>query len=304
MSNKPPYHIKTIQEFHRLRELPAPEHPLISIIDYSIINRLPDVTSWTQHFYSISLKRTTNTKIKYGQQVYDFDRGVLFFMAPNQVFSISGNNDEPPQHTGWLLLMHPDFFWNTSLAKTIKQYDFFDYSVNEALFLSEKEETIINGIIENIHREYHCNIDKFSQQIIIAQLETLLGYSQRFYNRQFITRKKSNHQILNRLDALLTDYFNSEQLVKNGLPGVEYICYHLHVSPGYLRGLLKSLTGLSTQEHIHNRVIEKAKEKLSTTSLSVSEIAYELGFERPQSFSRLFKIKTQLSPLEFRQSFH
>lgn len=303
MSNKLPYHIKTIQEFHLLRGLPAPEHPLISIIDYSVFTRVPDATSWTQNFYSVSLKRTTNTKIKYGQQIYDFDRGVLFFIAPNQVFSISANQQEPPQHTGWLLLIHPDFLWNTPLAKTIKQYDFFDYSVNEALFLSEKEETIINGIIENIHREYQSNIDKFSQQIIISQLETLLGYSQRFYNRQFITRKKSNHQILDRLEKLLTDYFEGGELTKNGLPGVEYISQQLHVSPGYLRGLLKSLTGQSTQEHIHNRVIEKAKEKLSTTSLSVSEIAYELGFDRPQSFSRLFKIKTQLSPLEFRESF-
>lgn len=158
MSNKLPYHVKTIQQFHQLRGLPAPEHPLISIIDYSLITRVPEATSWTQNFYSISLKRTTNTKIKYGQQVYDFDSGVLFFMAPNQVFSISVNQHETPQHTGWLLLIHPDFLWNTPLAKTIKQFDFFDYSVNEALFLSEKEEVIISGIIENIHREYGISI--------------------------------------------------------------------------------------------------------------------------------------------------
>jgi len=228
----------------------------------------------------------------------------MFFMAPGQVFSITIEAGLPSWHSGWMLLIHPDFLWNTTLAKTIKRFEYFDYSVNEALFLSEKEEATLNMIIQTIRHEYHSNIDKFSQQIIISQIETLLNYSERFYHRQFITRKKSNHQLLDRLEELLINYFSSEDLLKEGLPSVQYIADSLNVSPNYLSGLLKVLTGQSTQQHIHDKLIEKAKEKLSTTDLSVSEIAFELGFEHPQSFSKLFKIKTQLSPLEFRQSFN
>jgi len=203
-----------------------------------------------------------------------------------------------------MLLIHPDFLWNTPLAKTLKNYEFFGYSVNEALFLADKEETTITGIIQNIQQEYHSNIDQFSQNIIISQIETLLNYSERYYQRQFITRKRINHQILDRLERLLADYFNDEDLTTKGLPTVQYIAESLNVSPSYLSGVLNTLTGQSTQQHIHNKLIEKAKEKLSTTSLSVSEIAYELGFEHPQSFSKLFKTKTNFSPLEFRQSFN
>ena len=242
--------------------------------------------------------------MKYGQQEYDFDEGVMFFMAPGQVFSIEVKNHSTSKRSGWILFLHPDFLWNTYLAKTIRQYEYFDYSVNEALFLSEKEEVTINNIIQNIQREYHSNIDKFSQQIIISQIEVMLNYAERFYHRQFITRKITNHKILDRLENILTDYFNSEDLLKNGLPTVQYISEALHVSPNYLSGLLKTLTGQSTQQHIHDKLIEKAKEKLSTTDLSVSEIAYELGFGYPQSFSKLFKTKTNFSPLEFRQSFN
>ncbi len=255
-------------------------------------------------FYSISLKRTSNAKMKYGQQEYDFDEGVLFFMSPGQVFSVEITGTAVPKHSGWILLIHPDFLWNTSLAATIKKYEYFNYAVNEALFLSEKEESVINSIIQNVQQEYHSNIDKFSQDIIISQIETLLNYAERYYHRQFITRKKVNHQLLHRLEVLLTDYFNSDDLLKKGLPTVQLISAALNVSPGYLRSLLKVLTGQSTQQHIHAKLIEKAKAKLATTGLSVSEIAYELGFEHPQSFSKLFKTKTKLSPLEFRQSFN
>jgi len=306
MAGQQPYRIKTISEFHQLRGLPKPEHPLISVVNYADINLFPEfnLTSWVMDFYSISLKRNPAVKIKYGQQEYDFDEGILFFMAPGQVFKVEVTGNPPERHSGWILLIHPDFLWNTSLAKTIRQYDYFDYSVNEALFLSEKEETTLNNIVQHIRQEYHSNIDKFSQSIIISQIETLLNYSERFYHRQFITRKKSSHQILERLEKLLNDYFNSEALLQKGLPTVQYISESLNVSTSYLRDLLNVLTGQSTQQHIHNKLIEKAKEKLSTTHLSVSEIAYELGFEHPQSFSKLFKTKTNLSPLEFRQSFN
>jgi AraC family transcriptional activator of pobA len=306
MATTQPSRIKTISEYHRLMGLPKPEHPLISVINFESIKHLPydESISFVFNFYSISLKRNFNGKMKYGQQEYDFDEGIMFFISPGQVFGIEVEKDEALKHSGWLLLIHPDFLWNTPLAKTIKQYEYFDYSVNEALYLSEKEETTIINTMQNIGQEYHSNIDKFSQDIIIAQLELLLNYADRFYHRQFITRKITNHSILDRLADILTEYFNSETLVNKGLPTVQYIAGTLNVSPGYLSGLLKTLTGQSTQQHIHDKLMEKAKEKLSTTGLSVSEIAYELGFEHPQSFSKLFKIKTNLSPLEFRQSFN
>lgn len=301
-----PYRIKTISEFHQLRGLPKPEHPLISVVDYELIRHSPEfnVTSWTLDFFSISLKRNSAAKMKYGQQEYDFDDGILFFMAPGQVFRIEINSELKPEHSGWILLIHPDFIWNTGLAKNIRKYEFFDYSVNEALFLSEKEETTMNQIIGNIRQEYHSNIDSFSQNIIISQIETLLNYAERFYHRQFITRKISNHHILDQLEEALAEYFREGDLRQKGLPSVQYVADLLGVSPNYLSGLLRVLTGQSTQQHIHDKLIEKAKERLSTTDLPITAIAYELGFEHSQSFSKLFKSKTNLSPQEFRRSFH
>ncbi len=306
MPNLKPYRVKTISEFHRLKGLPKPEHPLVSVInlDTTVPLRGKATKNVVWEFYSISIKKSLSAKFRYGQQKYDFDEGVMFFMAPGQVFGIEIDEHSEAKLSGWMLLVHPDFLWNTPLAQGIKRYEYFDYSVNEALFLSEKEEAMIISILQSIQQEYHSNIDKFSQDIIIAQIELLLTYSERFYQRQFITRKKANHKILNQLEEFLADYFNSEDLVAKGLPTVQSIAEALSVSPNYLSGLLKVLTGQSTQQHIHDKLIEKAKEKLSTTDLSVTEIAYELGFEHPQSFSKLFKTKTNLSPSEFRQSFN
>lgn len=297
-----PIRIKTISELHKIMGLPKPHHPLIEIIDLSKQKKDTGIFAVIFDLYVITLKRGCN-KLYYGQQQYDFDEGVMAFLSPGQI--LRGESDNIPENIdGWMLFIHPDFLWNTSLAKKIKQYDFFGYTINEALFLSDKEETMINGIVENIKNEYQTNIDRFSQDIIISHLETLLNYSERFYQRQFITRKKTNHQILDRLEILLSDYFNSDDLISKGLPTVQYISDHLNVSPTYLRSLLKTLTGLNTQQHIHEKLIEKAKEKLSTTDLTVSEIAYELGFEHMQSFSKLFKEKTNQSPLEFRATFN
>jgi AraC-like DNA-binding protein len=307
MENSQIHRIKTISEFHKLRGLSKPEHPLISLVDYREISHSSEnnQVSWIQDFYTIGLKRDVLGKFRYGQQEYDFDEGLLSFIAPRQVFSVEVlDNEETAQPSGWLLLIHPDFLWNTPLAKNIKQYDFFGYAVHESLFLSDKEEIAIVGILQNIQQEYHSNIDKFSQGIIISQIELLLNYAERFYNRQFITRQITNHKTLDRLENLLTDYFNNDDLVAKGLPTVHDISDKLHVSPNYLSGLLKTLTGQSTQQHIHNKLLEKAKEKLSATELSVSEIAYELGFEHPQSFSKLFKTKTEMTPLEFRRTFN
>ncbi|CAM3955420.1 Helix-turn-helix domain-containing protein [Pedobacter westerhofensis] len=297
--------IKTISEWHRTRDLPAPEHPLISIVDYAAVHMLPEFRqqSWVFDFYFISLKRNMGGMIRYGQQEYDFDEGVMFFIAPGQVFSIEKDPVEPPDRSGWIMLIHPDFLWNSALSKSIKQYDFFDYSINEALFVSNKEEIMMQGILANIRNEYHANIDAYSQNIIVSQIETLLSYSDRFYNRQFITRKKANHKVLDTIEELLSDYFSSADLFTKGLPTVNHLAEQLNISPKYMSRLLKVLTGQTAQQHIHEKLLDKAKEKLTVSDLSVSEIAYDLGFEHPQSFSKLFKTKTGLSPLEFRQSF-
>lgn len=300
MAGTSPIRIRSITEFHRLRGLTPPVHPLISVVDYGAM--APAYGSTIFDYYSISIKRGVG-KMFYGQQPYDFDEGVMYFVAPGQLLRVEPGQSDAPGRSGWLLLIHPDFLWNTTLAKTIRQYEFFDYAVNEALFLSDKEEAVINGIIATIRQEYQGNIDKFSQSIITSHIETLLNYSERFYQRQFITRKIGNHEVLGRLEALLGDYF-ADDISGKGLPTVQWVAEQLHVSPGYLSGLLKLLTGQSTQQHIHDKLIEKAKQQLSTTNLSVSEIAFQLGFEHSQSFSKLFKTKTNVSPLEFRNRFN
>lgn len=302
MKNILPYRVKSITEIHRLAGIEKPNHPLISIVDVSKFSNNADVNAVVFDFYAVSLKRGCNNLL-YGQQKYDFDEGLMAFMAPNQILR-GEENGVPPNLQGWMLFIHPDFLWNTALAKKIKQYEYFNYASNEALFLSDKEETMMNGIIENIRQEYNSNIDKFSQDVIIAQLELLFTYAQRFYERQFITRKISNHQILAKLEEVLEQYFNNEDLLSKGLPSVQFVADNLNISSKYLGSLLKQLTGQTTQQHIHEKLIEKAKVKLSTTDMSVSEIAFELGFEHSQSFSKIFKTKTKQSPLEFRQSFN
>ena len=300
------WRLKSITEFHRVRGLQPPAHPLISVVNYAAVQLYPEHNNinWVLDFYSISLKKNVAVKFKYGQQQYDFDEGILFFIAPGQVFNIEVPPEPQQEKSGWMLLIHPDFFWNYPIAKSIKQYEFFGYATNEALFLSEREETTVTNIIDNIRQEYYTNIDKFSQQIIIAHIEALLNYADRFYHRQFLTRKIGNHQILEKLEQLLTSWFESENLMNKGIPSVQFISEKLNISPNYLSSLLRTLTGQSTQQHIHNKLVNIAKEKLSTTNLSVNEIAYELGFEHPQSFRKFFKSKTDMSPLEFRQSFN
>ncbi|MGV3704665.1 MAG: helix-turn-helix domain-containing protein [Arcticibacter sp.] len=201
------------------------------------------------------------------------------------------------------MIVHPDFLLSYPLAKKIKHYGFFSYSANEALHLSYKEKETIIHIFKNIDDELQSRIDDFSQDVIVSQLESLLNYSNRFYKRQFITHKAINNELLQRLEGILDNCFSNEKLSVQGIPTVQYLYEQLYLSPGYLSDMLRSLTGQSAQQHIQNTLIEKAKERLSATTLSVSQIAYELGFEHSQSFSRLFKSKTDLSPLAFRRSF-
>ena len=296
---------QTISEFHEFVQLPKPQHPLLSVVDVGTVPHRDKekATNMVFDFYSISVKRMRNVHVKYGQHSFDFNEGIMSFMAPNQVFSVAvANPDQAVEKSGWVVYIHPDFMWNTPLAKTIQRYDFWDYSLKEALFLSAKEEATITNIISTIEQECSANIDRFSKQIIVSHVESLLQYADRFYHRQFLTREKANHEVLERVEILLQDYFNRADLIARGLPTVHYVADCLHLSPKYLSNLLRVVTGQNTQQHIHARLMAKAKEKLSTTTLTVSEIAYALGFEHVPSFSKLFKAKTNLSPLEFRAS--
>lgn len=303
---KETFRFHSISDFHAFCGLPKPEHPLISLIDYSKV-QYPvndDEMKWIQDYYSIGLKRNVNARFNYGQQQYDFDSGVLCFVSPLQFLRIEMKPDVEVEPTGYLLLIHPDFLWGSPLIKKMKSYEFFSYRINEALFLSEKEEKIIVDLFKNIEKEYQNNIDKFTQELIIAQLDLFLIYSERFYERQFLTRKKSSHELLDKFEEVLSSYFESGNLLEKGIPSVTSIAEQLNISPNYLSSLLRIHTQHNTQQHIQNKLIDYAKERLSTTTLSVSEIAYELGFEHPQSFSKLFKQKVKQSPGEFRRLFN
>ncbi|UOG73418.1 helix-turn-helix transcriptional regulator [Hymenobacter tibetensis] len=296
----------TIGAFHAFVHLPPPQHPLLSVVDVSTVPHQygAEPTSMVLDFYAISVKRMRNVRVHYGQHPFDFNEGVLSFMAPHQVFSMAvADPAAEVEKSGWVVYIHPDFLWNTPLAKTIQQYDFWDYALKEALFLSAKEEATILGLIGAMEQEYAANLDRFSKPIIVSHVESLLQYADRFYHRQFLTREKANHEVLERLETLLHSYFNGADVTERGLPTVHYVADCLQLSPKYLSNLLRVVTGQNTQQHIHAKLIAKAKEKLSTTTLTVSEIAYELGFEHVPSFSKLFKAKTSLSPLAFRTSF-
>lgn len=302
MANSTPFRVQSISQIHQLMGLPKPHHPLISILDLKGLRNDSDIEAVVFEMYVISMKRGCDG-LHYGQQQYDFDEGLMAFLSPGQLLRGEANG-VPSNLEGWMLFIHPDFLWNTSLAQKIKKYEYFGYATNEALFLSDREEAVINDLVKNIKTEYDSNIDKFSQDIIISNLETLLNYAQRFYERQFITRKITNHHILNRFEEILAAYLRNEDMLSKGLPTVQYIADSLHISSKYLSSLLKQLTGQTAQQMIHEKLIDAAKGKLSTTELSVSEIAYQLGFEHPQSFNKLFKSKTNQSPLDFRQSFN
>jgi len=297
-----PHQFNSISDLHRMLGLPKPLHPLVSLVDNTDIaidkDQLP--SSFLLNFYKISYKTGLRGKIRYGQNYYDFDEGGMVFTSPNQLMA----TEDDAEYKGYTLLVHPDFIRNYPLGKNIKNFGFFSYAANEALHLSDKEKSVILNIFKNIEDELQSPIDDFSQDVIIAQIELILNYSNRFYKRQFITRKSANSDLLSKFEMLLNDYFNKETALMKGLPTVQYLADELHVSPHYLSDMLRTLTGQNAQQHIHHQLIEKAKEILSASNLSVAEIAYQLGFEHPQSFNKLFKRKTNLSPLQFRQSFN
>lgn len=297
-----PLKMASLSDAHLTFGLPKPQHPLVSLINGSTSQiemiKVPHVLG----FYKIAYKPKLSGKLKYGQSYYDFDEGGLLFASPGQI--IGSNDNDATVCSEYTLLIHPDFFLGYPLAKNIKQYGFFSYAINETLHLSEAEKATIIALFKMIGNELNSRIDDFSQDVVISQVELLLNYATRFYKRQFITRKAVNNGLLQRLEEILDNYFAGERSSDQGIPTVHYLSEELNISPSYLSDILRSLTGQNAQQHIHNKLIEKAKEKLSTTSLSVSEIAYELGFEHSQSFSKLFKTKTNQSPLAFKRAFN
>ncbi|QHT70856.1 AraC family transcriptional regulator [Rhodocytophaga rosea] len=280
--------------------LPAPLHPLITLIDY---DKQPiDLTQaghWFElDFYKISFKKSFNGSVKYGPRQYDFKNGGLAFLAPHQPVQLSG---DPCDHEGYTLFFHPDLLDHHGLAQSIHGYGFFSYAVTEALFLSEKEKDVVALLFRAMATELENNIDSFSQQVLVSQLELLLTHSNRFYNRQFITRKGVYHELINRMNLYLNDRLDNQDGLVSGLPSPQEVAGQLQVSQRYLSDILRSLTGKTTQQHIHLLLVEKAKVLLNQTTLTTAEIAYGLGFEHPQSFNKLFKQKTKLSPTEFRR---
>lgn len=284
--------------------LPNPKHPLVSIINGTNTRMTVNMPAGSHvlNYYKISYKPKFSGKLRYGQSYYDFDEGGLLFASPGQI--IVHNDNEPAVCSQYVLLIHPDFFLNYPLARKIRQYGFFSYSANETLHLSEDEKETIISIFKMIDTELNSRIDDFSQDVIISHIELLLNYANRFYKRQFLTRKVVNNDLLQRLEDLLEDHFNNETPSFDGLPTVQYLAEQLNLSPSYLSDMLRSLIGQNAQQFIHGKLFEKAKELLSTTTLSASQIAFQLGFEHSQSFSKFFKMKAKVSPMQFRQSFN
>ena len=299
-------HLNTISDLFKLFRLDKSiQHPLVAVVDFSSVEEhISSATKITGDFYSIMFKNYSRNNIKYGRNLVDFQNGSLICMSPNQIIEMDNDIEVSENMLGWGLYFHSDLIRSTSLGSKMKEYHFFSYEISEALHLSDKEKHILYDCVLKIQTELKENIDGHSQNIIVSTIELLLNYCSRFYGRQFITRKAINHDILTRMEQLLNDYFEQEQTLQKGLPSVEYLAGKLNLSPRYLSDILRSLTGQNAQQHIHEKLIEKAKDYLTATNLSVSEIAYQLGFEHSQSFSKLFKAKTRLSPLEFRHSFN
>lgn len=298
---KQPVIFNSLSQLHKAMGLPAPLHPLISIINYGEAQFDPaDLEGGIiLNFYKISFKTKFSGKLKYGQGFYDFEEGGMSFVAPGQLLRMQ---EEEANYDGMSLHIHPDLLRSYALDSQIKQYGFFSYSAAEALYLSEKEKTTILSIYQFIQDELNERIDKFSQDVIISQIELLLNYANRFYDRQFITRKAVNNDLLSKLENQLETYFIENKAAMKGLPSVNAIAESLNVTPRYLSDLLRNLIGLNTQQFIHEKVIGKAKEYLAKDEMTTAEIAYHLGFEHPQSFNKLFKSKTNLSPSDYKKS--
>ena len=298
-------HFKTLSTYFDYIELPRPEHPMLSVLSANDGSFLPcpkeSSPPITNDCYSISLKKIVKGNLNYGRTKYDFTNGVLIFIAPRQV--MQWDSTGVFEQKGFSINFHEDFIKGTELAQQIKKYGFFSYSANEALHLSPREEKQIESIVENIEIEYQNNQDEFSKEIIISQLSTLLKYANRFYERQFLNRKELSNDLLEQFNEQLDRYFESGQLQEKGIPSIDQIAEKMSVSQRYLSDTLKKETGKTTTEHLQLYLIDEAKNILLNPNKSVSEVAYELGFEYPQYFSRLFKKKEGISPSEFREKY-
>lgn len=294
--------IKSVADLHRFYNSGSPKHPLITVIDLKNVSRSDE--NFADYLYSLDLYTVVYKKfkgsLKYGRSSYDFQEGTLMFTAPNQVMSPSADTEI---EEGWFLAFHPDFTYGSTLAKKIQKYSFFQYESNEALHISEDEKALLDEVIVRIKKEYSQNIDRHTQGLILNQIEMLLSYCDRYYDRQFFTRSKIGNDVTQRFESLLNDYFNDEQLINKGIPEVKYFAEKLNLSPNYLSDLLSKYTGKTTIEHIHLKLVDKAKNILLGTTKSVSEIAFELGFEHPSHFTKIFKSKTGNAPLHFRKQF-
>ena len=295
-----PYHIATLHDLQRLAGMAPTQHPGFLVTRLEDLPPLPAdyPTEMSYGFYHIGLKRNLNGYVRYGRQRYDFQEGVMGFCAPHQV--IGYQSDLPLGASGWLLFFQTEFLAGHPVAEQVERCPYFQYQTHEALHLSKAEEESLEAIFENIQQEYQRAIDAHSRAIVLSNLELLLTYVERFYSRQFLTRQSLGSDLLTRFEQLLHQYFQQDDLLRQGLPSVGYFAQQLHVSSNYLSDLLRTLTGRSTQEHIHLQLLEKAKNYLSGTDWSVAEIAYALGFEYPSYFSKLFKTKTGCSPTVYR----
>ena len=291
--------LDNISQYNTMRGMET-LHPLVSVFEFSKMKLIPEAKAH-YGFYCVFLKDAVCGDLKYGCNYYDYQEGTLVFIAPGQVVGI-GSKPGITMPKGWALLFHPDLIRGTSLGQHIKEYSFFSYEANEALHLSEKERQIILDCLKKIDYELHQSIDKHSKKLIANNVELLLNYCMRFYDRQFITRGEVNKDILVRFEKLLDNYFQSETLQTDGLPTVKYCADQLHLSANYFGDLIKKETGKSAQENIQLKLIEVAKERIYDKSKSMSEIAYELGFKHPQHFSRMFKNSVGVSPGEYRSS--
>ena len=297
--SRPHLHIDSLAELHKQLGFAKPKHPLFTVLqfkDFPIIE-LEDGVKLSADFYQITFKKGCCNKMIYGQSEFDFDEGVLSFFAPKQTFIKDGEVIPP---AGFLIMIHPDYLKGTSLQAKIRSYSFFDYAVTESLILSEDEESFIEQVFVQIEKEALRPIDKHSQDVIISSLELLLTYADRFYTRQFLTRKPKYNTLMAKFEKYLDDLVHNDTIPEHGAPNVAAIAEKFNLTPKYFSDLIRQHTGRSAQQHIHDKLIDAAKEKLSGTALSVSEIAFLLGFEHPQSLSRLFKSKTKVTPSAYR----
>lgn len=295
------FRVDSISLLHELFGYDKPKHPLITLIKLGkisgAIKELKD-TQFEISFYSISLKN--NCGVIYGRRNVDFREGSLMFMAPGQFIKVDYDRDRK-ENEGWMLCFHPDLIRKSQLGMRMNEYTFFSYDISEALHLSQKEKDMVTNIVDTIENEFSQNIDVYSHEIIISNIEVLLNYSKRFYGRQFITRGADNKDVISRFHMLLKNYFNSDALEINGLPSVKCLAKEIGYSANYLSDLLKKETGKNTQEHIQLYLIDKAKALLLGSSEPIYNIAYTLGFEYPAHFSKFFKSKTGISPTDFRK---